>query len=50
MIVPKITDQGNGNFKVEYTPTAAGKSQSFSHFFIMGSFVVFNLNHVLTFY
>lgn len=24
MIVPKITDQGNGNFKVEYTPTAAG--------------------------
>lgn len=25
-IMPHITDQGNGNFRVDYTPTIAGTS------------------------
>jgi len=25
LIVPRISDQGNGNFRVDYTPTVAGR-------------------------
>ena len=39
MIVPRVADQGNGNFRVDYTPAVAGKSSLSLNYFIMGSAV-----------
>jgi len=39
-IMPRITDQGNGNFRVDYTPTIAGMFTCRPFYHNLAAFVI----------